>query len=70
MKETLKKTTKSLKEEEQAKTDEKGKNLKLTEKLKEKEKEILLKDEAIVRMEDKIKREKEKGTKDLKEMEN
>lgn len=70
MKETLKKTTKSLKEEEQAKTDEKGKNLKLTEKLKEKEKEILLKDEAIVRMEDKIKREKDKGTKDLKEMEN
>lgn len=66
LKDSLKKTTKTLKEEENTKNDEKNKNLKLTERLKEREKQIVIKDESLSRLEEKLRRQKDKSSKDTR----
>jgi uncharacterized protein (DUF3084 family) len=58
--------SKSLKDEEAAKIEERAKGNKLSDKLKDKEKEIAAKDDTIAKLEDRLKKESEKKSKDLK----
>ncbi len=58
--------SKSLKDEEAAKIEERAKGNKLSDKLKDKEKEIAAKDDTIAKLEDRLKKESEKKGKDLK----
>jgi uncharacterized protein (DUF3084 family) len=58
--------SKSLKDEEAAKIEERAKGNKLSDKLKDKEKEIAAKDDTIAKLEDRLKKESEKKGKYLK----